>query len=139
MSLYIFLFFRPFFAGSIDLILVRGYYTTTSLHLTSKNGDLVSTSTILTNNPEYFLLNDVTFDTIYSELHCLDNNFNPIHDPTYQINTFVQSGGFLSFILTGWIIAIVICVVKVISISKAGIGNQSDKNKEKYWLVYGFH
>jgi hypothetical protein len=66
MVLYVFLFFRPFLGGSIDLILVRGYYTTASMHLTNKNGDLVSTATILTNTPEYFMLNNVSFDTLYS-------------------------------------------------------------------------
>lgn len=35
MVLYIFVFFRPFLWGSLSTLLVRGYYTTTSVHLTS--------------------------------------------------------------------------------------------------------
>jgi len=51
MALYIFVFFRPFLWGSIDLLLVRGYYTTASLHLVSQSEEIISTSTILTNIP----------------------------------------------------------------------------------------
>lgn len=61
MALYIFLYFRSFLWGSVSMMLVRGYYTTASVRLTAANGDVVSTSTILTNNPEYFMLNDITF------------------------------------------------------------------------------
>jgi hypothetical protein len=51
MVLYVFLFFRPFLGGSINLLLVRGYYTISSIHLISKSGDITSTATILTNQP----------------------------------------------------------------------------------------
>lgn len=140
MVLYILVFFKPFLWGSIDLLLVRGYYTTASVKLTSATGDVVSTSTILTNTPEYFMLNDITFEKMYSQLHCIANNFNPIHDPNYELNTFIQSGGFLTLILMGWVGTIVICVTKSISLWKGGIGNNiSGKNKPKYYLAYVFH
>jgi hypothetical protein len=35
MVLYIFLFFRPYLWGSINMLLVRGYYTTASVRLVS--------------------------------------------------------------------------------------------------------
>ena len=77
---------------------------------------------------------------MYTKLHCIDNNFNPIHDPSYQLNSFIQSGGFLSLILMGWIGVIIICLTKSISIWKGGIGNSlTSKNKPKYWLAYGFN
>jgi hypothetical protein len=140
MTLYIFVFFRAFLWGSISTMLVRGYYTTTSVHLTSESGDIVSTATILTNDPEYFMLNSITFEDMYTRLHCIDNNFNPIHDPSYELNSFVQSGTFLMLILMGWIAIVIICLTKSISIWKGGIGNsQSAKNKAKYWLAYCFH
>ena len=77
---------------------------------------------------------------MYTKLHCIDNNFNPIHDPSYQLNSFIQSGTFLTLILMGWIAVVIICVTKSISIWKGGIGNsQNVKNKNKYWLAYTFH
>lgn len=77
---------------------------------------------------------------MYSELHCIDNNFNPIHDPNYQINSFIQSGSFLTMILLGWVGTLVICVTKIISLWRGGIGNdKSIKSKAKYWLTYAFH
>lgn len=140
MVLYIFVFFRPFLWGSIDLLLVRGYYTTASLHLVSQSNDIISTSTILTNVPEYFMLNNVDFTNIYQNLHCLSNNFNPIYDPNYELNSYIQSGSFLSLILGGWIAFIVICGTKSLSIWKGGIGNHLNaKNVPKYFFSYGFH
>lgn len=83
MVLYTFLFFRPFLWGSMDLLLNRGYYTTTTVELLSAKDDVISMSTILTSDPGYFMLNDVDFTTIYQDLHCLANNFNPIYNPDY--------------------------------------------------------
>jgi hypothetical protein len=61
MVLYIFVFFRPFLAGSLNMLLVRGYYMTTSIHLTTSSGTRTSTATILTNDPDYFMLNEISF------------------------------------------------------------------------------
>lgn len=42
--------------------------------------------------------------------------------------------------MCGWLVAIIICVVKGVSIWKGGIGNnQMSKSGDKYWLVYGFY
>ncbi len=61
LALYIFVFFRSFISKSIDMLLVRGYYVTASIHLVTQSGTRLSTATILTNNPDYFMLNDITF------------------------------------------------------------------------------
>ena len=62
--LYIFVFFRPFFGNSIDILLARSDYTTTSLHLVDYNSNWLSTTTVLTNQPLFFLQNDISFAKI---------------------------------------------------------------------------
>lgn len=42
-------------------------------------------------------------------------------------------------LLTGWLTAIIICVIKAFSIWKGGISNRPHKNLCKYWVVYAFH
>jgi hypothetical protein len=83
MALYIFLFFLPFLRGSIDLLMVRGYYTSATLQLADSQGSIVSSTTILTDNANYFMINDVDFNMVANQLYCIDNNFNPIDDPNY--------------------------------------------------------
>ena len=86
------------------------------------------------------MLNNVSFETLYQELHCISNNFNPIHDPNYELNSFIQSGSFLALIILGWLAAIIICATKAISIWRGGVSNSIiTKYKLKYWISYVFH
>jgi len=45
----------------------------------------------------------------------------------------------MALLITGWVLAIVICVTKAISIWKGGISNRPPKAPAKFYLVYGFH
>ena len=53
--------------------------------------------------------------------------------------TYIQSSSFLALLLTGWLTALIICVVKAISIWRGGISNRPNKDLCQYWLIYGFH
>ena len=91
MILYIFVFFRQFLGSSIGILLVRSYYGTTSLNLVDSSGSTLSTTVIITNNPNYFLLNDISFSDVQNVYHCINNQFDPIYNPSYSLLTYVQS------------------------------------------------
>jgi len=139
MVLYVFVFFRQFLGGSIDILLVRSYYGTTSLNLVDSSGNTLSTTVIITNNPNYFLLNDISFSDVQNVYHCINNQFDPIYNPNYSLLTYVQSPSFLALLLTGWLAIVLICVTKALSMWKGGISNRPNKNLPKYLVVYGFH
>ena len=139
MVLYIFVFFRDFLGNSIGILLVRSYYGTTSLNLVDSSGTTLSTTVIITNTPNFFLLNDISFADIQNVYYCINNQFDPIYNPSYSLLTYVQSPEFLALLLTGWLAIILICVTKAISIWKGGISNRPSKNLGKYFVVYAFH
>ena len=137
--LYTFVFFRPFLGNSIDLLLTRSYYSTTSLHLVDYSNSQLSTTTILTNEPLFFLQNDISFAKIQEEYKCIDDHFDPITNPDYSLLTYIQSSSFLALLLCGWLTYILICVTKFISIWKGGISNRPHRGLCKFWVVYIFH
>jgi hypothetical protein len=139
MILYIFVFFRDFLGHSIGILLVRSYYGTTSLNLVDSSGNVLSTTAIITDQPNYFLLNDISFSEVQNIYHCINNQFDPIYNPNYSLLTYVQSSSFLALLLTGWFMIILICVTKAISIWKGGISNRPQKSVTKYLVVYAFH
>jgi hypothetical protein len=137
--LYIFVFFRDFLGNSIGLLMVRAYYGTINLIMVDYGGDQLSTTTIISNEPSYFVNNDISFSDIQNVYNCLNNQFDPIYNPNYSLLDYVQSPSFLGLLLTGWIFCVIICVTKAISIWKGGISNRPSKNGTKYFIVYGFH
>ena len=139
MLLYVFVFFREFLGNSIGVLLVRSYYGTTSLNLVDSAGSTLSTTVIITNQPNYFLLNDISFADVQNIYNCINDQFDPIYNPAYSLLTYVQSPSFLALLLTGWLAAALICLTKALSIWKGGISNRPSKNLGKYLLVYGFH
>lgn len=136
--LYIFVYFLPFLGNSIDIILARSFYGTASLHLVDHNGNRLSSTTVITHNPNFFLLNDISFIDIQNTYRCIPDNFNSSDDPSYSLLTYIQSTGFLALLLTGWLMVIIICATKAISIWKGGVGNRPSKNLCKHWAVYTF-
>lgn len=53
--------------------------------------------------------------------------------------TYIHSGNFLALILAGWATALVICVIKGVSIWKGGISNRPIKKQGRFWASYSFH
>ena len=119
--------------------MVRSYYGTTSLNLVDNSGNVLSTTIIITDQPNYFLLNDISFSDIQNIYSCINNQFDPVYDPNYSLLTYVQSPSFLALLLTGWLVIILICATKAISIWKGGISNRPTKNMGKYMVIYAFH
>lgn len=139
MILYIFVFFREFLGNSIGILLVRTYYGTVNMIMVDYGQNQLSTTTIITSQPNYYVTNDVSFSDLQNVYSCLNNQFDPIYNPTYSLITYVQSPPFLGLLLTGWLVCVVICVTKAVSIWKGGISNRPNKNALKYLVVYGFH
>lgn len=139
LSLYIFVFFRPFLFASVGIIQVRSNYASTSLHLVDNSNKRLSTTTILTDNPLFFMSNDVSFDEVQNRYQCLDDNFDPINNPSYSLLSYVQSGSFLALLMTGWVMCLVICVTKGVSMWRGGLSNRPERGLVKYLVVYGFH
>lgn len=139
MVLYIFVFFREFLGNSIGVLLVRSYYGTTSLNLVDSSGNTLSTTVIITNQPNFFLLNDISFSDVQNVYNCINNQFDPVYNPSYSLLTYVQSPSFLALLLTGWLTIILICVTKAVSIWKGGISNRPSKGLAKFIVVYAFH
>lgn len=139
MVLYIFVFFRDFLGNSISILLVRSYYGTTTLNQVDNSGNTLSTTVIITHQPNFFLLNDVSFADIQNIYSCINNQFDPIYNPNYSLLSYVQSPPFLALLLTGWLAIILICVTKSISIWKGGISNRPTKGIGKYLIIYAFH
>jgi hypothetical protein len=139
MVLYLAVFFRDFIAGSLGILLVRNFYGTTSLNLVDTSNNIISTTVVITHQPNYFLLNDISFSDIQNVYNCINNQFDPIYNPNYSLLTYIQSNSFLALLLTGWAACILICVTKAISIWKGGISNKPNKGAFKYFVIYGFH
>ena len=139
MLLYIFVFFRDFLSGSMGILLVRNYYGTTSLNLVDYNNTLISTTMIITHQPNFFLLNDISFTDVQNVYNCINNQFDPVYNPSYSLLTYIQSSNFFALIITGWVTFVVICATKAVSIWKGGLSNRPNKNTTKYYIVYGFH
>lgn len=139
MVLYVFVFFRDFLGGSFGILLVRTYYGTVNLVMVDYGQNQLSTTTIISSEPNYFVNNDVTFSDIHNVYSCINNQFDPVYNPSYSLINYVQSPPFLALLLTGWLTCIVICVTKAVSIWKGGISNRPNKNSTKYLVVYSFH
>lgn len=139
MVLYVFVFFRDFLSNSINILLVRTYYGTVNLFMVDYGGNQISTTTIISNSPSFFVNNDVTFSDLQNVYNCINNQFDPIYNPTYSLLDYVQSPSFLGLLLTGWMLCAIICVTKAVSIWKGGISNRPSKNAGRYYVVYGFH
>lgn len=139
MVLYLAVFFRDFLAGSLGILLVRKYYGTASLNLVDSSNNVISSTVIITHQPNFFLLNDISFADVQNVYNCINNQFDPVYNPTYSLLTYVQSSSFLALLLTGWAFCIIICVTKAVSIWKGGISNKPNKGTFKYYAVYAFH
>lgn len=139
MILYIFVFFRDFLSNSIGVLLVRTYYGTVNLIMVDYGQNQVSTTTIISSDPNFFITNDVSFSDLQQVYHCINNQFDPVYNPSYSLINYVQSPSFLGLLLSGWLVTIVICVTKAVSIWKGGISNRPSKNTGKYFFIYGFY
>jgi hypothetical protein len=118
--------------------MVRSFYSTTSLHLVDNLNNILSTTTVITSEPNFFLLNDISFTEVQNIYHCINDKFDPIYNPDYSLLSYIQSSSFLALLLTGWFTYILICVTKVVAIFKSGISNRPVKSSIKFWIVYGF-
>lgn len=85
------------------------------------------------------MANTIDFNDIENKFQCIPNYFDPIYNPSYTLINYSQSNQFLALILTGWVVAIAICVTKGISIWKGGISNIPDENLGRFVLVYSFY
>ena len=139
MLLYIFVYFRVFLGNTINIIAVRNFYTTATLQLVDYNSNKLSTMTVITNDALFFLKNDISFTDIQEQYQCINDKLDPIYNPSYSLLTYIHSGKFLALILAGWATALVICVIKRISIWKGGISNRPIKKQGRFWASYSFH
>lgn len=87
------------------------------------------------------MTNDISFDEVQNKYQCVDDSFDPIYNPTYSLLSYVQSSQFLALLLTGWLMMIVICVTKVVSMWRGGISNRPDRNQSqaRHWVSYVFY
>ena len=139
MVLYVFVFFRGFLGNSISIMFTKDYYTLAKLNLVDNTNNILSSTVVITDEPNYFLLNDISFTDISNTYNCIDNQFDPIYNPNYSLIEYVQSSSFQSLLISGWIAFFLICTIKVISIWKGGLSNRPKKGLFKYMVVYGFH
>ena len=85
------------------------------------------------------MTNDISFDEVQNKYQCIDESFNPIYNPEYSLLTYIQSPQFLALLLTGWLMLIVICATKAISLWKGGISNRPENNQTRHWITYAFY
>jgi hypothetical protein len=138
MVMYIFVFFGPMLSHTIDMLILRDSLQKTTLSLVDTTNTVLSTTSILTSQPNYFLLNDISFSDVKNVYNCIDDNFDPINNPNYSLLTYVRSSDFLALILTSWAAIIIICAAKALTIWKGGIANRPKKNIKRYYIVYAF-
>lgn len=138
MVMYLIVFFGPFIRNSFDIMLVKDKLQKTPLNLVDNMGNILSSVTILSAESKFFMFNDISFSDVQNKYHCINDKFDPINNPNYSLYSYVQSSKFTALIFTGWISALIICVVKSLSIWKGGISNRPKKPNRKYWAVYIF-
>lgn len=85
------------------------------------------------------MTNDISFDDVQNKYQCIDETFDPIYNPSYSLLTYIQSPSFLALLLTGWLMTIVICVTKAISMWRGGISHRPENNRVRHWVSYGFY
>lgn len=139
MVLYVFVFFRGFLGNSLSIMFTKDYYKLAKLNLVDNTDNILSSTVVISDQPNYFLLNDISFTDISNTYNCIDNQFDPIYNPDYSLIEYVQSSSFVALLISGWIAFFLICTIKVISIWKGGLSNRPKKGLFKYMVVYGFH
>ena len=85
------------------------------------------------------MYNDISFSDVQNKYRCINDRFDPINNPDYSLLSYVNSSKFEALIYTGWMSAIIICVIKGLSIWKGGIANRPRKGNKKFWIIYAFH
>lgn len=137
--LYLALFFGQFISGTVGLFTSRGFLKSATLYSLDSSGSIQSSVTVLTSNPQYFMLNDISFGDVSDTYHCINDQFDPIYNPSFSLNTYIQSNAFIGVMVAGWIYILLVIVVKSIMIWNAGLSNKTEKDGWRYWFIYGFH
>lgn len=122
--LYLAVFFGPFLKNTINIIQKRGFLTSTTLYSIDNNRNTLSQTKILTTDPYYFMINDVIFTDIQNNFNCINDSFDPIYNPSFSLNTYIQSNAFIGYMISGWIYITLICIMKSMMIWKGGISNK---------------
>lgn len=136
--MYLAIFFGPFLGGTVDILSTRGFLKPTTLFSLDSNNTIQSSVTVLTNHPEYFLLNDISFGAVQDKYHCINNQFDPIYNPNFSLNSYIQTNEFVGVMISGWAFIVLVCLVKGFMIWNAGISNKTEKSDWRYWFIYGF-
>lgn len=70
------------------------------------------------------MINDVIFTDIQNNFNCINDSFDPIYNPSFSLNTYIQSNAFVGYMISGWIYITLICIMKSMMIWKGGISNK---------------
>jgi hypothetical protein len=138
MVMYLVVFFGPLISLTIDMLILRGSFEKTTLSLVDTTDNVLSVTSILTHDPNYFLLNDISFSDVKNVYNCIDDNFDPVNNPDYSLLTYIKSSDFTALLFTSWAAIIVICVAKSLTIWRGGISNRPKKNIKRYYVIYAF-
>jgi hypothetical protein len=136
--MYLAIFFGPFLSGTIGILSTRGFLKPTTLFSLDSTNTIQSSVTVLTDRPEYFLLNDISFGDVQQTYHCINNQFDPLYNPDFSLNSYIQTNEFVGVMISGWVFIVLVLLIKGIMIWNAGIGNKTDKSNWRYWFIYGF-
>lgn len=137
--MYLAIFFNPFISGTASLFASRGFLNPTTLYSLDSSSSIQSSVTVLTSNPQFFMLNDISFGDVSDKYHCINNQFDPIYNPSFSLNTYIQTNAFIGVMVAGWVYILLLIIVKALMIWNAGIGNKTEKEGWRYWFIYGFH
>lgn len=137
--LYLALFFGQFISGTVNLFATRGFLSAATLYSLDSSSTIQSSVTVLTSNPQFFMLNDISFGDVSDTYNCINNQFDPIYNPSFSLNTYIQTNAFIGVMVAGWIFILVVIIVKSLMVWNAGIGNKTEKDNWRYWVIYGYH
>ena len=111
MVLYIFVFFRGFLGNSLSIMFTKDHYKLAKLNLVDNTNNILSSTVVITDDPNYFLLNDISFMDISNTYNCIDNQFDPIYNPNYSLIEYVQSSTFQAFFISGCVALLLIFTI----------------------------
>lgn len=134
--MYLAIFFGPFLADTIAIFATRGKLNPVTLKSIDSTGTVQSSVTVLTDNPQFFMLNDITFGDVQDKYHCINNQFDPLYNPSFSLNTYIQTNNFIGVMVAGWVYIALVLIAKGMLIWNAGISNKTQKDGWRYWVIY---
>lgn len=132
-------FFLPFIVNSVTLLARRGFFRKFQVVNADMNLLYFSGTTILTDQPEYFAFNSLTFQQL-TALQCIRDEFDPVVNPSFSFFQFIRSGSFFWWTLAGLLLCGGILALRGAMAFRANFWTfYQERSSWKVWVAWAFN